>query len=112
VIEAMWNQIKYTLKEFKRLQLMVYLLVISIILLDLIGLGDVGGWRYRWHKVNLISVGVIIAHFAWSQIFYYWDTSDRIDSSNTTAKALVFMGMVILRGLFYMGIVLAYVGGI
>jgi len=112
MLEVVWGQIKYTLGEFKRLQLMVYLLIISIVLLDLIGLGDVGGWRYRWHKVNLISVGVIIAHFTWSQIFYYWDTSNKIESSNTTAKALVFLGMMVLRGLFYMGIVLAYVGGI
>lgn len=98
--------------EFKRLQLMVYLLVISIVLLEFIGLGDASGWRYRWQKANVVSTGVILAHFAWSQLIYYWDMKRAIEFDNTPEEALVVAGMTIFRGIFYYAVISAFAGGL
>lgn len=114
------KSIRYLLHEFHRLQLMIYLIVISYFLLDYIGLGDGSAWRYRWHKANTVATAVIIAHFAWSQLIYYWDNKETLLHSDPVSDAIVYgnsaaikaAGMMVFRGIFYYAVIMAYSSGL
>ncbi len=109
---------KNLLHEFYRLQLMLYLVIFSILLLDYIGLSETSGWRYRWHKANIVSTGVIIAHFAWSQLIFYWDNREALSVNPTSTheedftQAIKAAGMMIFRGIFYYAIIISYSSGL
>lgn len=113
------NSLKYLLHEFHRLQLMIYLIVISYFLLDYVGLGDGSAWRYRWHKANTVATSVIIAHFAWSQLIFYWDNKEALRDDPVSDAiihgpnhAIKAAGMMIFRGIFYYAVIMAYSSGL
>lgn len=106
-------------REFRRLQLMIYIVIVSLLLLEYIGLGEASGWRYRWHKANNVCMGVIIAHLAWSQLIYYWDNKDAL-KNNPVSDAILYgpndaikaAGMMVFRGIFYYAVIMAYASGL
>jgi hypothetical protein len=113
------KNIKSLLHEFHRLQLMIYLVLISYFFLDYVGLGEANGWRYRLHKANTVATGVIIAHFAWSQLIFYWDNrlalaNDAVDEAivHGSNHAIKSAGMMIFRGIFYYAVILSYSSGL
>lgn len=103
--------------EERRLLPWVCLLLGSVAALEWLGLDEFSRWRLVWHKVNLVSLGAILAHVAWEFLVPYYDMGREMgrvvrSKGKETDTAILFLGVAIFRGLFYAAVIVGLVYGL
>ena len=95
----------YWTRELRRLWVPILVTCLGAYWLEAwMGLYPTANWLRLAYKLNNVAIAVIFAHLTWSQVFYYLDFGTLMQSDQQVKVA----GLAIMRGLFYLAVILAF----
>lgn len=92
-------------REFKRLLLPILFLIITGFFMDIF---DKDSFFFFFRKVLNISFVVIFVHLLRKMMFYYVDIEKHFEEAYNTNKAIAFLGISIIIGLFILGVFICF----
>jgi hypothetical protein len=103
------TDIHYWIREVRRLWVPILLTALGAYWLEQwTDAYPAANWLRLAYKANSVAIGIILAHMTWSQLFYYLDFGSLLKSKNSTKIA----GLAIMRGLYYLAVILAFTMGL